>query len=135
VTDVPPRDDPTTAPFWEGVGRRELMVQRCADCGTHQFYPRPFCLTCNSTALDWTVVPGAGSVYSLTTVRIQIGPEFEPPYVVAIVQLDEGPRLLTNIVNGECAIGDRVRVAWRETPSEGLLPVFEPLEEAADEQT
>jgi uncharacterized OB-fold protein len=58
-------------------------------------------------------------------VNIQIAPEFTPPYVVAVVELDEGPRLTTNIVNGDTQIGDKVKVAWRERENAPPLPVFE----------
>jgi len=66
-------------------------------------------------------------VYSITTVRKQWVPGFTPPYRVAIVELDEGPRLLTNIVNGEASIGTKVRVAWRDRSGLPPVPVFEPL--------
>jgi uncharacterized OB-fold protein len=58
--------------------------------------------------------------------HIPTGPGFEPPYPVALVELDEGPRMLTNIVNGEAAMGDRVRLAWKEREGAPPLPVFEP---------
>ena len=127
MTDTnPDYGDPTTAPFWEAAARHELMVQRCDSCGHHQFYPRPFCLACGGDDLDWAEVSGKGAVYSLTVPRIPVGPGFEPPYPVALVELDEGPRMLTNIVNGEAAIGDRVRLAWKDRKGAPPLPVFEP---------
>lgn len=119
--------DALTAPFWEAAIRGELAIQRCRACGTHQFYPRPFCLACDSTEMMWVTAAGTGTVYSMTTVRIQVSPELEPPYIVAIVQLDEGPRLMTNIVDGICRIGDRVQVAWRERADAPPLPVFRPV--------
>jgi hypothetical protein len=67
-----------------------------------------------------------GTIYSMTVTRVPIDPTFQPPYVVAVVELDEGPRLLTNIVNGECAIGGRVRVVWRDRIDGPPLPLFEP---------
>lgn len=103
------------------------MVQRCVACGHHQFYPRPFCLPCNADRLEWVRVRGTGRVYSQTTVHMSAGPGFEPPYVVAVVELDEGPRLVTNIINGGCRIGDPVRVVWRERAGAPPVPVFEPI--------
>jgi uncharacterized OB-fold protein len=119
--------DAITAPFWEAARERRLVVQRCRDCGRHQFYPRPFCLACGGTRLDWAPSKGLATVHALTTVRIAVIAELQPPYVVALVELDEGPRMTTNIVGGACRIGDRVRVAWRERSDLPPLPVFEPF--------
>lgn len=122
--------DPLSAPFWEAAARRELVVQRCRGCGTHQFFARPFCLQCDGVDLTWVKASGLGTIYSMTTVRRTVSAEFPAPYVNALVDLDEGPRLLTNIVGGPSAIGDRVRVAWRDRPAGPPLPVFEPLRPA-----
>lgn len=120
--------DPTTQPFWQACAEGRLLVQRCRNCGAHQFYPRPFCLACEDTALEWTESGGEGTIYSITTVRIPVTDALPPPYLLALVDLDEGPRLLTNIEAPAAAIGDRVAVAWRHRPG-GLppLPVFRPL--------
>lgn len=116
--------DPTTEPFWQACVEGRLTVQRCAGCGSHQFYPRPICLSCEATDLEWVDAKGSGTVYSLTTVRMPVSEDLAPPYLLALVDLDEGPRLLTNIEAESAAIGDRVTVAWR--PRDGLppLPVF-----------
>jgi uncharacterized OB-fold protein len=111
-----------TRQYWAATAEHRLLVQRCAGCGHHQFYPRPFCLACSSRRIAWQQVTGRGWVYSLTTVRIPVHPDLPPPYVVALVDLDEGPRLLTNLA-GECAIGDRVRVHW-ERRDDLVVPVF-----------
>jgi uncharacterized OB-fold protein len=120
-------DDPTTAPFWAAARNHELVVQRCADCGQCQFYPRPFCLACGGRGVGWVPAKGTGIIYSITMVHVPVIPELTPPYPVAIVRLDEGPRLTTTIVGAPCGIGDRVRVAWRERPGSPPLPVFERL--------
>jgi uncharacterized OB-fold protein len=112
-----------TREYWAAAFERRLLVQRCTRCGHHQFYPRPFCLACSSRQVAWQQVSGRGVVYSMTTVRIQVHPELPPPYVVALVELDEGPRLLTNVV-GECAIGDRVVVRW-EPRDDLVVPAFQ----------
>ena len=112
-------------PFWEAAERRELVVQHCTTCGAHQFYARPFCLACGSERVEWTRAAGTATVYSVTTVHVQWSPDHEPPYQVAIVELDEGPRLTTNVVGGGVSIGERVRVAWREREGRPPLPVFE----------
>ncbi len=113
--------DPTTEPFWTACGDHRLVVQHCGACGSHQFYPRPFCLACESNALEWTEAKGTGTIYALTTVRLAVVEDLSPPYLLALVDLDEGPRLLTNIVSGPARIGDRVHVDWRSR--EGLPPV------------
>jgi uncharacterized OB-fold protein len=123
--------DPTSAPFWAAARERRLVIQRCGDCGVHQFYPRPMCLSCGSGAMTWVEARGVGTIHSMTTLRVQVTPDLEPPYVVALVELAEGPRLLTNIVGGACAIGDAVRVTWRERPDAPPLPVFESAGKAA----
>jgi uncharacterized OB-fold protein len=123
--------DAITAPFWDAARERRLLVQRCSACGAHQFYARPFCLSCDrDDALEWIEASGAGIVYSVVTVQMPVAPELEPPYQVAIVELAEGPRITTNIGGRAVVIGQAVRVAWRERP-EGLppVPVFEAWEE------
>ena len=100
--------DPTTEAFWAACRDRKLLVQRCRACGHHQFYPRPLCLACESTDLGWVESKGEGEIYSITTVRVPVTDELPPPYLLAIVALDEGPRLLTNIDAAAARIGDRV---------------------------
>ena len=124
----PEYGDPLTRPFWDAARRRELVVQRCEACGAHQLYPRPYCIACQSDAVAWVPASGRGFVYAVTTVRIPVQPTLEPPYAVALVELDEGPRLLGG-VPARCAIGSRVRVAWREREDAPPLPEFLPDEQ------
>lgn len=119
--------DPTTEPFWQACLERRLVVQRCSACGHHQFYPRPFCLACEATELAWVTAKGTGTIYSLTRVRIPVAEELPPPYLLALVDLDEGPRLLTNIEAEAAVIGDRVQLGWRERGALPPLPVFRPM--------
>lgn len=118
--------DPTTEPFWLACLERRLVVQRCKSCGHHQFYPRPFCLSCEATSLEWVEAKGSGTIYSLTTIRLPVTEELPPPYLLALVDLDEGPRLLTNIEGETAAIGDRVHLGWRARGELPPLPVFRP---------
>ena len=120
-----PFGDPISEPFWEGARQHRLLIQCCQDCSSFQFYPRPFCILCDSDRVDWVESKGVGTVYSLTTVVRKILPDFEIPYMVAIVELNEGPRLLSSVVSDSCDIGDPVRVAWREREGKPPLPVFE----------
>ena len=119
--------DPLSRPFWEGAARRDLMVQHCRRCGARQLFARPFCLACDAADLEWVRACGFGTIYSMTTVRRQAAPDFPAPYVNALVELEEGPRLLTTIVGGPCAIGDRVRVTWKDRAAAPPLPLFEPV--------
>lgn len=116
--------DPTTEPFWQACMERRLTVQRCTVCGSHQFYPRPFCLSCEASGLEWVDAKGSGTIYSITTVRMPVSKDLAPPYLLALVDLDEGPRLLTNVEAESAGIGDRVTVAWRRRDGLPPLPVF-----------
>lgn len=116
--------DPVTAPFWEAAGRRVLLVQRCNGCGSVQFYPRGFCLSCQGLDLGWIEAAGKAVVHSVVTVRIPVLPELEPPYQLALVDLEEGVRMLTNITGDDVAIDDAVLLDWRERADAPPLPVF-----------
>lgn len=124
---MPSYGDPLTAPFWAAAKRHEFVLQRCASCDTYQFYPRPFCLRCLSDAVEWVPSLGLGTIHSLTTVHVRVVPELDPPYMVALVQLDEGLLFTANVVGGPGAIGERVRMIWRERAGLPPLPVFEPI--------
>ena len=116
-----PYGDPNTYAFWDAARDRRLIIQRCRACGEHQFYPRPFCLKCQG-AVEWVESAGRGVVYAQTEVHVEVpgGPPL--PYTVAVVQLDEGPRLTTHIVGGAVVTGGRVRVDWRDRDG-GLPPL------------
>lgn len=108
--------------YWEGAGRGELVLQRCRDCQTVQHRPRGLCATCLSSSIEDFVASGRGEIYTYSVVRQNQMPAFAKavPYVVAYVQLEEGPQLLSNIVDCDpdaIAIGDAVRVDFVPTPS------------------
>ena len=91
--------------YWQAAERRQLAIQHCPECDHHQFYGRPFCLRCESD-IGWVQVQGTGTVYSMTTVRRQLLPEPPAPYIVAIVELDEGQRKSLEVTVVEClAVG------------------------------
>jgi uncharacterized OB-fold protein len=120
-----------TAPFWEAAKRHELVCQRCTRCNKWIFYPREQCPTCFSTTLEWAPVTGRGRVFAFTIVNQPAHPGFEPdvPYAYAIVQLDEGVRMPTNIV--ECPLGDiavdiPVTVVFDDVSPEWTLVKFKP---------
>jgi uncharacterized OB-fold protein len=117
--------DAISAPFWAAARQQRLVIQHCRACSHYQFYPRNFCLACESGEVEWVAATGTGVVYSMTVIRVPVLPDLPPPYVVALIQLTEGPRLLSNIAGGPCQIGDAVRVTWRERAGAPPLPIFE----------
>ena len=108
-----------TKPFWEGCSRGVLRFQSCTLCGTVQRIPRSLCATCQSDALAWHESSGLGRVLSHTTVHRAPTPAFrgEVPYVIALIDMDEGFRLMANVADGPVApigIGSRVQIGFRE---------------------
>ena len=124
-----PYGDPISEPFWRAATQHQLLIQKCRQCGAHQFYPRPFCLKCQGDDVEWVRAAGTGTIYAMTTVRRQVLADFPVPYVNGIVELDEGPRLLTTIVGRQGRIGDKVRVVWKDRPQAPPLPLFEPVKD------
>ena len=88
-------------PFWEGCQQGKFLLQQCSKCHHFQFYPRLYCMQCSSDAVHWVEANGQGVIYSFTIIYQNKSPEFvhDTPYNVAIVQLEEGPRLMSNIVD------------------------------------
>ena len=128
---LPNPDEPDTAEFWRKTKDKVLGYQHCDDCGTVVFYPRRHCTRCLGSNLTWQASAGEGTLYSFSIIRQAYHPFFrtQVPFAVAWVDLDEGPRLLTNITGVEdpatLEIGQRVRVVWEE--HEALnIPLFEP---------
>ncbi|HVL80562.1 MAG TPA: Zn-ribbon domain-containing OB-fold protein [Actinomycetota bacterium] len=119
--------DALTAPWWEATSEERLLVQRCGSCGNAQHYPRSLCTKCWSADLAYVESPGEGEVYSYTVVHRSPHPAFAAPYTVALVRLDEGPVILTNIVGGEVGCGSRVRVVWEDLSDGRKLPLFTPV--------
>ncbi|MBW2496306.1 MAG: Zn-ribbon domain-containing OB-fold protein [Deltaproteobacteria bacterium] len=90
-----------TEPFWEGTRAGKLLLQRCRDCGHWRWTPQLACPACWSEAYEWSEASGRGSLYSYTLIHRPVDPaRFEAPYLLAIVALEEGPHMLTNLV--EC---------------------------------
>jgi uncharacterized OB-fold protein len=104
-----PRPSEDSAPFWDAAFRGELRLQRCADCGHVRFPPALLCARCLSDRAEWVRVSGRGVVYSWIVVHQSQHPAFnaDVPYTVAIIELEEGPRLHTNLV--ECSL-DRIHI-------------------------
>lgn len=120
-------------PYWEGCKRHELLIQRCEDCGHYRFPPSGLCPKCMSMKTQWARVSGRGKVYSWTIFHYLYHPAFSQdiPYNVAIVELDEGPRMHTNIVgcsNEDIYIDMPVEVVFEDISQEIALPKFRPRE-------
>ncbi|GII79376.1 DNA-binding protein [Sphaerisporangium rufum] len=120
-----------TAFFWEGVRQGELRIQKCAGCGTLRHPPGPVCPSCRSTERAHVVASGRGEVFSYVVHHAPPVPGLATPFVVAVVQLPEGVRIVGNVVECEPAkveIGMPVRVTFREMDDEFVLPVWSPAE-------
>jgi uncharacterized OB-fold protein len=113
--------------FWEGVSRHELVFQKCADCGTWLHPPRPACPNCRSFEKKWVPSSGKGTVYSWVTYVESPHPAFVAPYAVVLVEMEEGVRLVSNLIDvkpEEISIGMPVEVTFDDV-AEGLtLPKF-----------
>jgi uncharacterized OB-fold protein len=126
-----PRVDEESRPFWEACARHELYVQKCRSCGKTFYYPRSFCPEDLSQELEWVRCSGKGKVYTFTVTRQNQGAGFRDnlPYVMAYVELDEGVRMLTNIVGckpEEVKIGMSVEVTFEDATPEVSIPLFKP---------
>ena len=124
---VPHASSPVSVPFWEGCRSQELRYQHCTDCGVANFPPTEHCRQCLSASLEWTRSVGAGEIYSWTVVHRPVTADFEPPYAPAIVTLDEGYQMLTNVVGiaaDALAVGLRVRVEFHAVGEDLILPYF-----------
>jgi len=125
-----PRPSAESLPYWEGVKDRKLLLQHCRSCGQFWFPPAGRCRHCLSTDFTWEQASGGGRIYSFVVYHRIYDPGFEDdlPYVVAIIQLDEGPRLLSNIVRTppeEVRCDLPVRVVFDDDGRNALLPKFE----------
>lgn len=124
-----PKPSPTSRPYWEAARRHELQLQHCGACGGYIYYPRPRCPNCMSDNLKWERVSGRGKLYSYTVVRRASTRSFaDAPYVLAIVELDEGPRMTTNLIAppDQLKIGMPVAVHFDDVTPEHTLVKFKP---------
>ena len=122
-----PSPTPLTAPFFEGARQGELRLQRCDACQAVQFYPRPFCVACGAQALTWFPATGRGAIASFSVVHRGVSPAYEAPYVVALVDLEEGPRMMSHVVGEaalDVAVGDPVVAHFEAWSDDITMPVF-----------
>lgn len=121
-----------TASFWEATKRGVLQLQRCDACQRTIWYPKPFCNACGSFKVTAFEASGQGEIYSFTEVhRGETAYRETPSFVLAMVELDEGVRMLTNIVGAAAAdlsVGQRVRVVFDDAGETAALPRFQPAD-------
>jgi len=127
-----PVPTPETRHFWEGTSAGELRLQRCDDCRHTYFPPRPFCPKCASRKVSWFRASGRGVLWSYV-IHHRPAPGFQAPYSIAVVKLEEGPQLMTNIVG--CAqtpealqLDMQVEVTFSPISDQITLPLFKPAE-------
>ncbi len=116
-------------PFWEGALSGELRYVRCASCGQPDFPAAPHCRFCLKDALQWQVSAGHGSLYSYTIVWRPVTPDFTTPYAPAVVDLDEGYSMMTNLIGldtDEIRVDMRLTVVFEKLAGGLALPYFRP---------
>ena len=120
-----------TKPFWDACRRGQLLIQKCDRCDEFQFYPRGICANCWSEDIRWVTASGKGTVWTFTVTYQNRTPGFaeDVPYVLALVELDEGVRMFTNII--ECpprdvSIGMPVEVTFVQANNRISVPYFRP---------
>jgi uncharacterized OB-fold protein len=126
-----PIPGPDDTPYWAALERGELVLQRCTACDTVRHPPRPRCGECAAAEHHWEPASGLGRVHSFTIVRHPPHPKLagSVPYVVALIELDEGPRMISNVVGVEpddVAIDQRVQVRFDQVAPGVVLPRFTP---------
>ena len=121
--------DHDSAPYWEAAREGRLDIPLCGDCGRHHFYPRAICPHCHSDNLKFDTVSGRGEVHTFTIARRPAGPAFadDVPYVVALIELEEGPRMMSRIQTDDpesVQIGASVEVTFVKATDEITFPYF-----------
>lgn len=126
-----PASDPASEPFWKGIRNGKLLIQHCAFCGKAIHYPRAFCPTCMSADLNWSEATGQGTIHAFTIVYRHWDKSFETPFIVALVELEEGVVVTATIAGVEpepssVTIGLPVELVPGEVGGSPSLPSFRP---------
>jgi len=126
-----PHLDEENRPWWEALQRHELYIQKCRNCGDKRYYPRALCTSCMSSSIEWVKCSGRGKVYTFTATYQNQAPGFREslPYIMAYVELDEGVKMLTNLVDcqpEQVKIGMPVEVVYEDVTKEVTLAKFRP---------
>jgi len=128
-----PMPDHVTGEFWDAARQHRLLIQRCQDCGANQFFPQSFCRKCLSDHMEWLEASGKGVIYTYTVVHRPPTQTFEEdvPYTVALVELDEGVRMMSTIIGidpQDVRVNMPVGVVFEEISPTISLPRFRPIE-------
>ena len=126
-----PTTDVETQPYWDGLKQGKFLIRHCNACGHDYFYPRPFCPACWSDDVAWKEASGRGTLYTYSVVHANDLPPFNErvPYVAAVVQLEEGPRVMTNVEGvpfDELRADMAVVVEYKPISDDVTIPVFRP---------
>lgn len=127
-----PQPTPETQPYWDGAKQGELRLQRCGDCDHVYFPARPFCPACSSRHVSWFTASGKGTLFSYV-INHRAPPGFEAPYIIAVVQLEEGPRMMSNLVDcpqtpEAIELDMPLEVTFVEATEDISIPQFRPVE-------
>jgi uncharacterized protein len=130
-----PSPTPETQHFWDGTRAGELRLQRCVDCSHVYFPPRPFCPACSHREVEVVVASGRATLHSYV-IHHRDAPGFSAPYAIAVVELEEGPRMMTNIVGCDqtpeaLQLDMALDVTFEALTDEITLPLFSPAQESA----
>lgn len=126
-----PRPTPETQAFWDACRKHKLILQRCAQCSELQFYPRIICTNCGGNDLEWVEASGQGRILTFSIVRRAVSEAYaaDVPYVVALITLDEGPTMMSNVVQCDPETlknGERVQVLFEDWSEDITIPKFSP---------
>jgi uncharacterized protein len=126
-----PKPTPETQHFWDGTQAGELRLQRCDACANVYFPPRPFCPSCASRKVSVFKASGKGKLYSYVINHRPAAPGFTPPYAIAVVELDEGPRMMSNVIDcpqtpEALELDMKLEVAFEKLDDKITLPLFRP---------
>jgi uncharacterized OB-fold protein len=127
IENLAPVPDEVTQEWWDATREKRLLLQSCNSCQHAQHYPRTVCVSCGASDLEWIPSAGNGVVDSYTVVHRAPHPDLETPYVIARIRLDDGPTLLSRIVDFDEAVlacDLRVSLKWQDIPGGYRLPVF-----------
>jgi uncharacterized OB-fold protein len=127
-----PRPSATSAAYWEGCQNRQLLIQRCKQCKHVQFYPRSICTSCMRDDLEMVQASGAGKITTFSIIRHPVSQAYanEVPYAIALIELDEGPTMMSAICNADpetVHTGMTVKVVFEQWTDEITMPKFQPV--------
>ena len=126
-----PTPEGDTAEWWEAAKEERLLIRHCLDCGEYSYYPRPFCPSCWSERVEWHQASGEATLYTWSVIYSNDMPPFKDrvPYVAAMVDLAEGPRMMTNIIDTpfeDLRVGMALSLRFMVISDDFTIPVFVP---------